>query len=47
MGKVFPLELVTRKEDLSVLKDGPFSIITGRNLKTSSEAEPKEPKAEK
>lgn len=47
MGKVLSTKWVTKEEDLSQLKSGPFSIITGRNLKPSSEAEPKEPKAEK
>ncbi len=47
MGKVLPTVYVTREEDLPQLKSGPFSIITWRNLKPSSEAEPKEPKAEK
>ena len=47
MGKLLPTVYATKKEDLSVLKDGPFSIITWRNLKPSSpaEAESKKPKA--
>ncbi len=45
MGKVLSTEWVTKEEDVSQLKSGPFSIITWRNLKTSSEAESKKPKA--
>jgi len=45
MGKLLSTVWVTKEEDLSRLKSGPFSIITGRNLKTSSEAESKRPKA--
>ncbi len=45
MGKVVQTVYVTREEDLLQAKTGPFSIITSRNLKTSSEAESKKPKA--
>ncbi len=47
MGKVYPTIYVTKEEDLLQLKSGPFSIITWRNLKPSSEPEPKEPKEPK
>ena len=50
MGKLLSVKWVTKEEDLSQVKTGPFSIITWRNRKPSSEAEPKEPrelKAEK
>ena len=47
MGKLLPTVYVTREEDLPQLKSGPFSIITWRNLKPSSEAEPKEPREPK
>ena len=46
MGKVLPTVYVTKEEDLLVSKDGPFSIVTGRNLKTSSTASSKKPKAQ-
>ncbi len=47
MGKVLSTVWVTKEEDLSQLKSGPFSIITWRNLRTSSETEPREPKEPK
>ena len=45
MGKVLSTVWVTKEEDLSQLKSGPYSIITWRNLGPSSEAESKKPKA--
>ena len=45
MGKLLSVKWVTKEEDLLQLKSGPYSIITWRNLRPSSEPEPKEPKA--
>ncbi len=45
MGKLLPTVYATKKEDVLVSKDGPFSIVTGRNLKTSSTASSEKPKA--
>ncbi len=45
MGKVTSINWITKEEDLPQDKGGKFSIVTGRNLRTSSEAESKKPKA--
>jgi len=45
MGKVLSTVWVTKEEDVLQLKSGPFSIITWRNLRPSSTASSKKPKA--
>ena len=44
MGKLISTEWVTKEEDLSPVRTGPFSIVTGRNLRISSTASSKKPK---
>ena len=46
MGKLLSVKWVTKEEDLSQVKSGPFSIITWRNRKPSSEAKSKKPKTQ-
>ncbi len=46
MGKLLSVKWVTKEEDLSQVESGPFSIVTWRNLKPSSEAESKKPKTQ-
>ncbi len=44
MGKVTSINWITKEEDLPQIKGGKFSIVTGRNLRTSSTASSKKPK---
>jgi hypothetical protein len=46
MGKVISPKVITRDEDLRQIKVGPISILTGRNLKTSSAPSSTKPKAQ-
>ena len=45
MGKVTSTRWITKEEDMPQIKGGKFSIVTGKNLRTSSDAESKKPKA--
>jgi hypothetical protein len=46
MGKLSPIRWITRDQDLRQIEGGPFQLVTGRNLKTSSAPSSKPPKAE-
>ena len=46
MGKVISRKVITRDEDLRQIKAGPISILTGKNLRTSSDPSSTKPKAQ-
>jgi len=47
MGKILKTTYVTRDDQLLQLKAGPISILTGANLRSSTETSSQKPKAER